>query len=640
MATFRLALISMPWPLANRPSIQLGTLKSFLKAKAPDMQVDCYHPYVEVANLLGIREYNAIAERTWVAESIYACLLNPKKRPEILDLVSREHDAKAKNPLPELETISSRILRLHQHQHWSLPWSSYDLIGFSISLSQLTSSLYMIKQLRSLHPGCLIVVGGSSCAGELGHSMLANVPQIDFLIDGEGELPLLELINRLKEGDLEGGDFPGLLWRDAQGHVRGGGFNQLQHLNELAVPDYNDYFQELSRQPRLSNLVPNLPVETSRGCWWHRTRSGSVDRACRFCNLNLQWRGYRSKKPLQVAAEMEELAAKHTSLKFFFVDNILDTDKINELFSCIHGLGRDFEIFTELRASVSRQQLIRMRRAGVTQVQIGVEALSTRLLQKINKGTTTIQNIETIKHCEELGIQHLSNLMLGFPGSDEEDVAETLDNLKFVAPYQPLRKVRFWLGQNSPVALHPEQHGIRRIANHPYYQSLLPDSLGTSLCLMIKTYIGDRTRQKRLWRPVARELSLWQKQYQSLRRQHFPAPLLSYRDGGDFLLIRRRNSGTEMETFRLRGSSRAIYRFCETRRSLRKISSQFPRFSSDQLQHFIADMVDKRLMFQEGKQVLSLAINEEPHLALCDASTRERGDATQPELGLAGGRAR
>ena len=614
----------MPWPLANRPSIQLGTLKSFLKVKAPDVQVDCYHPYVEVANLLGLRDYNIIAERTWVAESIYAYLLSPANRAEILDIVAKEHNSKELDL--DLEKVSTQILHLHQDRHSNLDWSSYDLIGFSISLSQLTSSLYMIRQVRDRHPNCKIVAGGASCAGELGRSLLNHLPQIDFVVSGEGELPLLELISRLKGGQLEDENASGLLWRDGQGRTRGGELDQLQDLTELPVPDYQDYFQELGQQSRLKSLVPNLPVETSRGCWWHRTKSGSVDRACKFCNLNLQWLGYRSKEPSQVAHEMEELAFKHTSLRFFFVDNILEATKLDDLFGFIRSLNRNFEIFTELRASTGRKQLIGMRQAGVTQVQIGVEALSTRLLRKINKGTTAIQNIEVMKHCEELGIQHLSNIMLGFPGSDAEDVAETLANLKFVAPYQPLRKVRFWLGQNSPVALNPEQHGIHRIANHPYYQSLLPDSLATSLCLMIKTYIGDRTRQKRLWRPVAREISLWQKQYQSLRRQHLAAPLLGYRDGGDFLLIRRRHSGTEMETFRLRGSSRAIYRFCETRQPLGRIRSRFPRFSSEQLQHFISDMVAKRLMFQEGKQVLGLAINEEPHKILCDAERQHFED--------------
>jgi len=630
MAAFRLALISMPWPLANRPSIQLGTLKSFINSKAVEVKIDCYHPYLEVGNLLGLKAYNDIAERTWVAESVYAYLLNPKRRPEITDLFIKEYGAKGKKDPPDLKNISKQIHRLHQKKHLNLHWSSYDLIGFSICLSQLTSSLYMIREIRRHHPHCPIVVGGSSCAGELGRSLLANSPEIDFVVSGEGELPLLTLINRINNGDSKDGDSAGLFWRDKKGKLTGGGLKQLSNLKELPVPDYGDYFEQLKGQSRLSNLIPNLPVETSRGCWWHRVKSGSVDRACKFCNLNLQWRGYRSKEPIQVAREMEELATKHSSLKFSFVDNILDSRKLRGLFKSINNLNRGFEIFTELRASVSRGDLIKMRKAGVNQVQIGVEALSTRLLGKINKGTTAIQNIELMKHCEELGIQHLSNLILGFPASDGKDVEETLNNLKFVLPYQPLRKVRFWLGQNSPVDLNPEQFGIRRVANHPHYKKLLPDSLADSLCLMIKTYIGDRTKQKKLWMPVARELDSWQNHYQALRKDHFPAPLLGYRDGGDFLLIRRRSRNYEMETFRLKGYSRGIYRFCEIRRTQGQIRKKFPNLASSQLEKFIAHMVSKRLMFREENQVLSLAVNEEPHKILCGA---ERNQRTDPATG-------
>jgi ribosomal peptide maturation radical SAM protein 1 len=477
----------------------------------------------------------------------------------------------------------------------------------------------MLQEIRINHPNTNIVIGGSGCAADLGKSLLTHISEIDFVVSGEGEMALLDLINRIKNLHVPGGDSGGLLWRDKKGRIRGGEVKQLPDLNKLAVPDYDDYFNQLSQQPRLANVIPTIPMETSRGCWWHRYSSASVDRACRFCNLNLQWRGYRSKEPGQVAREMEWLANKHVSLKFSFADNILDKRKLNSLFRSVKDLGRDFEIFTELRATATYDDLVRMRQAGVTQVQIGIEALSTRLLRKINKGTTTIQNIEILKHCQELGIQHSSNLMLGFPTSDAEDVEETLTNLKFVLPYQPLRTVRFWLGQNSPIYFHPEQYGLRRIANHPYYQRLLPDSLADSLCLMIKTYVGDRTKQRKLWRPVAVEVARWQRQYKSLRQQHFPAPLLSYRDGENFLLIRRRTENYEMDTFRLRGSSRGIYRYCETRRTVNQILQKFPGSSSDKLENFISHMVGKRLMFREGDQVLSLAVREESHRPLCKA---------------------
>ncbi|MBP1726780.1 MAG: hypothetical protein H6Q51_2078 [Deltaproteobacteria bacterium] len=590
MGSFRLGLFSMPWPLANRPSIQLATLKGYLNRYAPDVEVECHHPYLDVANLLGIKTYNRLAERTWVAEAVYAYLLNPDKGRKIMALWQREGGGKG-DPTGDLEELARSINRLHGSKHLALPWSTYDLVGLSISLSQLTSSLYLIWKIRALHPHCRIVVGGSNCSGELGGSLLAHIPEIDFVVSGEGELPLLDLIRGLRRGSLEGEtECLGLLWRDSRGEIRGGGIQQISDLRKLPIPDYDHYFRDLGQQSAMGTLVPALPLETSRGCWWHRARPGAGGRACRFCNLNLQWEGYRRKGLGQVAREMETLASRHGSLRFFFVDNILNPPTTQGMFQRIAALGRSFEIFTEVRASVTRRQLLAMRRAGVTQVQIGVESLSPRLLKKLNKGTTVIQNIEVMKHCEELGIQHHSNLILGFPGSDGDDVAETLENLTFVMPYQPLRKVRFWLGQNSPVALDPERFGIRRVANHPNYGILLPGSLGTSLCLMIKTYVGDRRRQHQLWRPVARAVADWQRLHGRRGRE----PLLGFRDGGDFLLIRKRLGDSEPETYRLRGASRDIYRFCEERQTLGELHRQFPRFSLDRLQAFISDLVRRK----------------------------------------------
>jgi ribosomal peptide maturation radical SAM protein 1 len=450
-------------------------------------------------------------------------------------------------------------------------------------------------------------------------------------VSGEGELPLLDLIRRLQRGPSAWKkDCAGLLWRAPSGKIEGGGIQQLSDLRELPIPDYDDFFRDLREQSELRTLIPALPVESSRGCWWHRARPGSGGRACRFCNLNLQWEGYRRKAPRQVTREVETLASRYGSLRFFFVDNILDPTMTEEMFQRLAALGRSFEIFTEVRASVSRGQLMAMRSAGVTQVQIGVESLSSRLLRKLNKGTTVIQNMEIMKHCEQLGIRHHSNLILGFPGSDTDDVAETLENLPFVAPYQPLRKVRFWLGQNSPLALQPERYGIRRIANHPNYSLLLPGSLGTSLCLMIKSYVGDRGRQQQIWRPVARAVEQWQRQY---RRRDPLVPLLSFRDGGDFLLIRRRSRDSEPETYRLRGTSRDIYRFCEERQTLAEIHRQFPRFSLDRLQTFVSDLVGRRFMFQEGDQVLSLAVNEDPFQAFLHSVSSPKASRSSLDRG-------
>jgi hypothetical protein len=77
------ALVSTPWPLFNRPSIQLGALKAFLRREVQGMAVDARHAYLSVAEALGYDLYNHISERIWLSESIYAALLYPERREVI-----------------------------------------------------------------------------------------------------------------------------------------------------------------------------------------------------------------------------------------------------------------------------------------------------------------------------------------------------------------------------------------------------------------------------------------------------------------------------------------------------------------------------------------------------------------------------
>ena len=86
---FNVALVSMPWPILNRPSIQLGALKSFLKADE-SINVQTFHPYLEVAKLLGPDVYHLISLESWVSEALYGAVLFPEKRDNARALVHKE----------------------------------------------------------------------------------------------------------------------------------------------------------------------------------------------------------------------------------------------------------------------------------------------------------------------------------------------------------------------------------------------------------------------------------------------------------------------------------------------------------------------------------------------------------------------
>ncbi len=577
-----IALLSTPWALFNRPSIQLGSLKAFIKVHEPELVVKAFHFYLPIAAALGYPVYEEISQSTGLSEPLYAALLYPE-RFEAIERFWRKkarrsdqlHEVSFQDLCERLEGASRRLIK-------SQDWASFRLIGFSVCFSQLTSTLYFVERIKELAPHVPIVLGGSACSGAIGKSILETFPMVDYVVSGEGELGLLSLI---KETDIETRFISG---------------RQTGKLDRLPPPDYEDYFKALDALEPRKRFSPRIPVEMSRGCWWNK---------CAFCNLNLQWKGYRAKSNQKMLAELVQLSNKHQILAFSFMDNLLPQKDIEPLFTGISTLGKDFELFSEIRATTTLAGLQAMARAGMREVQVGIEALSSTLLRKIQKGTTAIDNMEIMKNCERRDTPALTgNLIMEFPGSDSSDVEETMECLNFVLPFRPLKAIPFWLGHGSPVWMNRGLFGISKVFNHPSYRPLFPDKVLRSLVTMIQGYHGPVKEQRRLWKPVKKRIAEWSHYYQRLHQGPNTEPILCYRDGGDFLVIRERRPNGYPMTHKLKGTSRKIYLFCENKRTIQEITARFPSFSADQIQSFLRMMVEKRLLFHEKEKYLSLAV--------------------------------
>ena len=522
-----------------------------------------------------------------------------------------------------LESITAGVKKISDDFINSRNWGDYLLAGFSVSLCQLTSALYFIKRIKEKFPKLIIVIGGSTFSGSTTRDFFKLFPEVDAVINGEGELPFSQLIACLTKLPSLCGVPPirGLSKAEAaEGHKAPVGFQQLSSLNGLPPPDYDDYFDLLQSFNSQNTFFPVLPVETSRGCWWRQpSMPGKAlpkwprrAAGCAFCNLNLQWEGYRTKAPSQVVDEINHLTAKHQTLSVSMVDNVLPRHRSTEVFTRLEWLKKDLRLFSEIRATTSWAELKAMRKAGMQEVQIGIEALSTPLLKKIHKGTSAIQNLEIMKNCEALGIENISNLILYFPGSDERDVALTLKSIDFALPYRPLKTAAFWLGRGSPVWRNPKAYGIRAIFNHPNWAVLFPRKIFQNLGFMIQAYRGDLGYQRKIWQPVKKKVATWHTIYTKLHEGPSRSPVLSLRDGGDFLIIRQRRLNAEPLNHRLTGTSRLIYLFCSHHRSLKKIRDRFPAFAEDKIVAFLKMMVAKKLMFEENDRYLSLAVPVNP----------------------------
>jgi ribosomal peptide maturation radical SAM protein 1 len=607
----KIILLSTPWPLYSRPSIQLGTIKAYLLAQHPDVEVHADHAFLKIAAALGYPLYQEISERTWLAEAVYAALLYPR-RFEVVDKFFNRH-TKPGSLIKKtgLLKITSVIKKTTDVIIEDIAWNNFQLAGFSVSLCQLTSALYFIKRIKQKYPHLIIAIGGSTFSGSTTPQFFHQFTEVDLVVTGEGELPLSQLIGYLKaSADLS--DIPAIKGIATAETVKTNGvqmrFQQMKNLKDLPPPDYDDYFKLLKSLAPRNSFFPTLPAETSRGCWWQRSSAAGKSSGCAFCNLNLQWEGYRSKDPVQVAGEIDCLTAKYQTLSVSIVDNVLPKRASKEIFKKLIGLKKDLRMFSEIRATTNRPELNLMAQAGMQEVQIGIEALSTSLLVKLHKGTTAIQNLEIMRDCEALGLVNYSNLILHFPGSDEQDVTETLWSLEFALPYRPLKAVGFWLGLGSPVWQNHRAYGIKSVFNHPNWGCLFPNKILASMRFMIQAYRGDLGYQRKIWRPVEKAMKQWQQTYTEQNCRPERSSSLNFRDGREFLIIRQRKFDAEIINHRLVGTSRLIYLYCQHHRSIKRIRERFPAFAEDKILSFLKMMVTKKLMFEEKDRYLSLAI--------------------------------
>jgi ribosomal peptide maturation radical SAM protein 1 len=583
----KIILISSPWPLYSRPSIQLGTIKAYLLAKHPDVDVHADHAFLKIAAALGYPLYHEISERTWLSEAVYAALLYPQRFEMVEKFFNRHAKPGSLIKKTGLLKITSVIKKTTDSLINDIAWKNFQLAGFSVSLCQLTSALYFIKRIKS------------TFSGSTTPQFFDRFTEVDLVVTGEGELPFSQLVGYLKaSADLS--EIPAIPGIATVETVKTNGapmrFQQMKNLKDLPPPDYDDYFELLKSLAPRNSFFPTLPAETSRGCWWQRSSTAGKSSGCAFCNLNLQWEGYRSKDPAQVAGEIDHLTAKYKTLAVSIVDNVLPKRTSKEIFKKLIGLKKDLRMFSEIRATTTRPELNLMVQAGMQEVQIGIEALSTSLLVKLHKGTTAIQNLEIMRDCEALDLVNYSNLILHFPGSDEQDVAETLWSLEFALPYRPLKAVGFWL------------YGIKSVFNHSNWGCLFPNKILASMRFMIQAYRGDLGYQRKIWRPVEKAMKQWQQTYTEQNCRPERSSSLNFRDGREFLIIRQRKFDAETINHRLVGTSRLIYLYCQHPRSIKRIRERFPAFAEDKILSFLNMMVTKRLMFEEKDRYLSLAI--------------------------------
>lgn len=471
----QVALVVMPFAAADRPSLGAGLLQAALRQRG--IACDTKYFNATLCRLMGSRDYHFFAREVsvaalageWAFSQLYwgeqASSWESYQR-EVLDEPRwgmREVDR------PRLLALRNMVPLFLQMALGSNDWGAYDLIGFTSTFEQTMPGLCLARMIRERFPHVKLAFGGANFEAGMGRAYIERFPFIDYVSTGEADRSFPALCERLRDGDPR---VPGGFYHRAGGVVaeapreRG---TSPESLDELPVPDFEDYFRVRAATLEGEPVTAWLPVEASRGCWW-----GEIAH-CTFCGLNGETMAFRKKSPERVIAEVDELGRRHGPLPLQFADNILSMDYFKSLLPLWAERGRGPDKFFEIKSNLKRDHVRLLRDAGVTVVQAGVETLSDTTLRVMKKGVSAAQNVAVLRWCTEYGVEGLWNLIYGFPGEDPADDARMLallHKLVHLAPpsvVAPIRMDRF-----SPNFERHREHGFTRVEPMPSYRHVFP----------------------------------------------------------------------------------------------------------------------------------------------------------------------
>ncbi len=280
-----------------------------------------------------------------------------------------------------------------------------DLIGISSTSVNLPFILMALKRVKK--SGRKVILGGHGTSF-LPDGFHEHFPYIDYLVQGEGELPFLNIVSSLTQNFTDSNETEPNNQR-------------LVNLDEIPPLDY----QACLRQPLEEINKPLfLPISSSRGCPY----------SCVFCATSVFWRNKVSYRNTgRLVDEMSDLVSKNRHLFFVFVDDLFTLNKRRVSEFCDQILKRKLQIqwicFARLD-SINQKILEQMKSAGCRLVSFGVESGNDQVLESIGKNYTVSQAFQTICMAKQIiGFVEVS-FILGFPFENLDQYRDTVYFMK------------------------------------------------------------------------------------------------------------------------------------------------------------------------------------------------------------------
>lgn len=303
---------------------------------------------------------------------------------------------------------------------------------------------YSVEILKGIDKNIKVLLGGHQTRAMSSEILKdKNIPRIDTLMVGEGELRVTEILKNTNNREI----LPLVFWRD--GNDIKEGICETKDRSYWLVPDVNELpfvnRKFLSNDPFVAEdgkIEANLIG--SRGCVYN----------CSFCgaaysiNKDIKPRRIDS---INIVKEQRVLNSEYGVTAFRFIDELfLSSEKeIKEYLDELkkHNVSSKFvwdangriDVFSKL----DEKMLNEMKNCGLREVAFGMESGNNDILKYINKNNTKERSFEVVKKTLQSGINVKGFFVLGFPNETKEQMNDTVEMIDKLSSLNSLYKGNF-----------------------------------------------------------------------------------------------------------------------------------------------------------------------------------------------------
>jgi len=269
-----------------------------------------------------------------------------------------------------------------------------DIVGVGDSESLYSNeALKTVRLAKEIDPRIITVAGGAHFSNLAEESLAAN--PIDFIVRGEGEITLTELVKELGNRHPSPHKINGIVFKENGKLIETAPRPLVEDLDSLPMPAYDLMPMDRYGKARFLFSPGGITIHHSRGCvnscdfcvWWVQMAERKTENG----RLKLQPR-WRTKSPLRTIEEIELLYRRYNKRFLIFVDDAWNTNPAwsDEFASLLLKKKLPVRWFAFMRADlIMRDEKLGIMKklvaSGLSHISIGAERADSEDLDKLGK---------------------------------------------------------------------------------------------------------------------------------------------------------------------------------------------------------------------------------------------------------------